>query len=158
MQVIICPLWPDNSMPILRDPKTCMKWCVGRRELRGRTHFPQYCAGIGYVVSRGLVPMLYNASLSTPFFWIDDVYVTGLLAKKLPVSPTFVDVLEHFSAHDDVAVQQYNDRAKRVTYWYVHAKDENNYWTLWRSLMKRLNETQRTMINADVLERWAPSD
>lgn len=154
-QVIICPLWPDNRMPILRDPKTCMKWCVRNRDLRGRTHFPQYCAGIGYVISRRLVPMLYNASRSTPFFWIDDVYVTGLLTQKLSVKPTFVDVLSHFSAHDGRAVDQYTNLTQPMTYWYVHAKNENNFWTMWKSLMKRLTAQQRHMISADVVERWS---
>ena len=85
-------------MPILRDPRTCMKWCVKRSELRDRTRFPQYCAGIGYTLSSALLGLLYNASTTTPFFWIDDVYVTGLLAKKLPASVKYVDTGRHFTS------------------------------------------------------------
>jgi len=75
-----------------------MKWCVKRSELRGRTRFPQYCAGIGYTLSSALLGLLYNASTTTPFFWIDDVYVTGLLAKKLPASVKYVDTGRHFTS------------------------------------------------------------
>ena len=42
---IICPVWGEKSMPILRDRKNCLKWCVRKRDLPGQTHFPQYCAG-----------------------------------------------------------------------------------------------------------------
>ena len=35
-KMIVCPLWKSNSMPILRDPAKCMKWCVKYNEFPGR--------------------------------------------------------------------------------------------------------------------------
>jgi hypothetical protein len=151
--VIICPLWPENAMPILRDPKTCMKWCVKRSELKGRTHFPQYCAGIGYVVSRPLLPLLYNASRSTPFFWIDDVYVTGLLPKKLATKVVYVNTMEHFTAKQDLAVKQYESPDEPIKYFYVHAKDQAIFRRLWEALLKRLTGEQKKMLHSDVLAK-----
>lgn len=45
--------------------------------------YPQYCDGLGYIFSRDLVPAFYNLSLYTRTFWVDDVHITGTLAKNL---------------------------------------------------------------------------
>ena len=155
MQVIICPLWPENTMPILRDPKTCMKWCVKRNEMRGRTRFPQYCAGIGFIVSAPLLPLLYNASKSTPFFWIDDVYVTGLLTKKLPAGVAYVDTRKHFTSKEDLAIEQYQNSSTPVLYYYVHSKNAEKFTRLWKLTIDRLTTTQRRMINDAVISHWS---
>lgn len=155
MQVIICPLWVENTMPILRDPRTCMKWCVKRSELRGRTRFPQYCAGIGYIVSSPLLALLYNASLSTPFFWIDDVYVTGLLTKKLPAGVTYVDTGKHFTTKEDVAIRQFENRTEPIQYYYVHSRNEEKFTKLWKMTIQRLRSDQRQMISDNVLSHWS---
>jgi len=153
--VIICPLWPENSMPILRDPKTCMKWCVKQTELRGRTRFPQYCAGIGYIVSTPLLPLLYNASKSTPFFWIDDVYVTGLLAKKLPAGVKYVDTGKHFTTKEDVALKQYENYSEPIRYYFIHSNHEEKFMKLWTLMIKRLSTEQQQMINMTVVNHWS---
>ena len=142
-------------MPILRDPRTCMKWCVKRNELRGRTRFPQYCAGIGYIVSSPLLALLYNASLSTPFFWIDDVYVTGLLAKKLPSAVTYVDTGKHFTSKEDVALRQYENRTLPIQYYFVHSRNVGQFNKLWKMAIQRLTSEQQRMISDKVLSRWS---
>jgi len=131
-----------------------MKWCVKESELRGRTRFPQYCAGIGYIVSSPLVPLLYNASKSTPFFWIDDVYVTGLLAKKLPAGVKYVDTGKHFTTKEDVAIAQYRSRSERVQYYFVHSKMGEKFSTLWRLAIERLTAEQKSLVNEGIIDRW----
>ncbi|KAI0215132.1 Beta-1,3-galactosyltransferase 1, partial [Lamellibrachia satsuma] len=80
---IMCPLWKANSMPILRDPAKCMKWCVKFTEFPGRQYFPQYCAGLAVLMTREIVAELYRTAVKTPFFWIDDVFLTGIVSAKL---------------------------------------------------------------------------
>lgn len=43
----------------------------------------KYCAGLAFAISRDLVSKMYDQSLVTPFFWVDDAYVTGLLTANL---------------------------------------------------------------------------
>jgi len=131
-----------------------MKWCVKRSELRGRTRFPQYCAGIGYIVSSLLLAQLYNASRSTPFFWIDDVYVTGLLVKKLPAGVKFVDVGSHFTANENVALKQYENFWEPITYYYVHSGTAEKFTRLWTMAVRRLTSEQRRTVSDKVLARW----
>lgn len=40
-------------------------------------------SGSGYIVTRPLIDKLYNQTFETPFFWIDDIYITGLLVERL---------------------------------------------------------------------------
>jgi len=149
-QVIICPLWLEGQQPILRDPKTCMKWCVDPKDMEGQTFYPQYCAGIGYIVSQPVIPLLYNASRSTPFFWIDDVYVTGLLVKKLTTKIDFVNVRNRFTAAWNTVIENYNS-TNPLEYYFGHAPVKTTMMTLWKLLLKRLTDEQKQMINVDAL-------
>lgn len=81
-ELIVCHMYSENSMPILRDPKTCLKWCIEKDEFPGRNSYPAYCAGLFYLTTYNVINAMYKASLRTPFFWIDDVYITGLLMGK----------------------------------------------------------------------------
>lgn len=52
------------------------------------TSYPKYCAGLGYVMSRAVVKRLYQASLITPDFFIEDVFITGICRQKANVKLT----------------------------------------------------------------------
>lgn len=147
--VIMCSLWQNNSMPILRDRKTCMKWCVRRRELPGLRFFPQYCAGIAFVLSRQIVTHLYAASRSTPFFWIDDVYVTGLLTKKVPDAIDYVDMHTRMTLREELALDTYRNRTLPLTYDVVHVHERPNFVALWNCLLDRLTAEQKLTLRHD---------
>ncbi|KAI0234284.1 Beta-1,3-galactosyltransferase 1, partial [Lamellibrachia satsuma] len=74
-RLIACVAYNEGSMPILRYPRKCYKWCIKYWELIGRSHYPQYCSGLAFLLSREMVSEMYAASLKTPFFWVDDAYV-----------------------------------------------------------------------------------
>ncbi|ESN90695.1 hypothetical protein HELRODRAFT_134296, partial [Helobdella robusta] len=82
-RTILCPLWGENTMPILRDPQKCGGYCVKEEDFPGQKFFPQYCAGVGYCFSASLAKELYEVSQKTESFWIEDVYTTGVLVPKL---------------------------------------------------------------------------
>ena len=60
------------------------KWYVPISEYPDKD-YPPYCEGFAYIMSPDLALPLYNASLYTNYFWVDDVYVTGILAKQLGI-------------------------------------------------------------------------
>ena len=49
------------------------------------TKYPDFCRGFTYLVSTHWLPELYKATESERFLWLDDVYVTGILAEKASV-------------------------------------------------------------------------
>ncbi|KAK6167996.1 hypothetical protein SNE40_021908 [Patella caerulea] len=59
------------------------KWAVSKDLLVGYTHFPYpFCHGMVMIYSGDTIPLLYRASYTVSFFWLDDVFVTGMLANK----------------------------------------------------------------------------
>ncbi|CAH8839259.1 unnamed protein product [Trichobilharzia szidati] len=60
------------------------KWEITNKEFSDNV-FPTYCEGFGYVMDMKLAPYLYWCSMFTSPIWIDDVYVTGILAENLGI-------------------------------------------------------------------------
>ncbi|KAK6170309.1 hypothetical protein SNE40_018727 [Patella caerulea] len=56
------------------------KWSVPFNILKGFKYYPyEFCTGFVLIMSADIIPDLYRASFKVPFFWLDDVYVTGML-------------------------------------------------------------------------------
>ena len=93
---LMCFKW--NGMTIMRKfpgkIDRCIRWCVPDHVFPGETHYPSYCAGLGYVISTVLISELYDISKSTPYFHVDDVFVTGLLVRRAS-SFTWIDLLDN---------------------------------------------------------------
>lgn len=62
------------------------KWYTPKT-LFGERVYPNYLSGTGYVISGDMVPRLYSAALATPFFHLEDIFVTGICARRLRVKP-----------------------------------------------------------------------
>ncbi|XP_021358224.1 beta-1,3-galactosyltransferase 1-like [Mizuhopecten yessoensis] len=69
----------QSSIPI-RDPAS--KWHTPLSMYK-EAQYPAYLSGTSYVISGDIVSKLYNASLSIPFFWLEDVFITGLCRRKI---------------------------------------------------------------------------
>jgi len=65
-------------MPVLRvDPK----WAVSKTDFADNV-YPPYCSGIAFVLSLDVVLALSRVASRVPFFWVDDVYLTGILPAR----------------------------------------------------------------------------
>ncbi|ESN94126.1 hypothetical protein HELRODRAFT_123616, partial [Helobdella robusta] len=73
---IVCFVW--DSMPVMRESK----WKVEVEDYPDDL-YPRYCSGSAFIVTSDLAQKLYNTSHYVPFFWVDDVYLTGFIPKKL---------------------------------------------------------------------------
>jgi len=81
-EFIFCPT--HDGMGIIRDPAS--KWYasyedVSKEEAPGNI-YPAYCTGWIYILNPGTAKKLAEVAQTTKFFWIDDAWVTGILAKK----------------------------------------------------------------------------
>ncbi|XP_031619998.1 beta-1,3-galactosyltransferase 5 isoform X2 [Contarinia nasturtii] len=63
------------------------KWRVSTKEFSGR-YYPNYCPGFSIIYSSDVVLRLYKEAQQTPYFWIDDVHITGTLAQHLNLNIT----------------------------------------------------------------------
>ncbi|PSN35141.1 hypothetical protein C0J52_26270 [Blattella germanica] len=78
--LIMCRLWV--KVPVQRQG---YKWTVSRTEFEPDV-FPNYCSGTAILYSSDVAHMLYREAQKAPYFWVDDVHVTGVLAGKLNLS------------------------------------------------------------------------
>ncbi len=68
----------------IRDPYN--KW-VAPKYMFGEKLYPNYLSGTAYALSRHTAELLLKAALDTPIFHLEDVYITGILARKIGVRP-----------------------------------------------------------------------
>lgn len=61
------------------------KWKVSPSELSAN-RYPPYCQGAMWILPTDQIPKLLEAAASVNFLWVDDAYITGLLATHANIS------------------------------------------------------------------------
>ncbi|XP_053697604.1 beta-1,3-galactosyltransferase 5 [Sabethes cyaneus] len=74
------------------------KWFVSKAEY-ARDSYPPYLSGWLYITNQWTARKLVLQSESVPFFWIDDTYITGILAERAQVKLTNLN--KWFSANSE---------------------------------------------------------
>lgn len=60
------------------------KWFVSWEEYSLET-YPSYLSGWYYIISPMVATLIYNEAKYYPYFWIDDIFVTGILTNALGI-------------------------------------------------------------------------
>ncbi|XP_046573948.1 beta-1,3-galactosyltransferase 5-like [Haliotis rubra] len=120
---LYCELYYDG----LTRREKLSKWYVKRRDYPF-DNYPTYCSGMAYLMSPDVARELYKASENTRFYWVDDVYVTGILALK--VNPTFRPMVEH---HDWRQMKNYYRRHMNQ---FMFLLGTRLWETLWKATLK----------------------
>lgn len=60
------------------------KWYTPQSVFKGSV-YPTYASGTAYLISRDVVEKLLKLTSKRPIFWLEDIYLTGILAKELDV-------------------------------------------------------------------------
>lgn len=90
-----------HAPPVKRSHRS--KWYVSFREYSA-DYYPSYCAGWGILMSPDVVFALYTQSPHEPYFWVDDVHVSGTLAHRAGISHS---EFNHLIDHSDELVQRW---------------------------------------------------
>ena len=69
------------------------KWQIPNYVFNG-SKYPSYLSGMGYVLSRGAAKCIFETALKTPFFPMEDIYITGFVAQECGVNR-----LDHIGFH-----------------------------------------------------------
>ncbi|XP_055700689.1 beta-1,3-galactosyltransferase 5-like isoform X2 [Phlebotomus papatasi] len=75
---ILCVI--NGGQPVVREKNT--KWYVSPEEFPNDT-YPVYCSGCGVLLTTDVARKLHKAAESTPYLFVDDVYVLGILREKI---------------------------------------------------------------------------
>ena len=67
--------------------------------------YPTFLSGSSYLMSEAVVRRLYKASLITPIFHLEDVYITGFVADKIDLNRTHNPLFFYLSNEDQCSLR-----------------------------------------------------
>ncbi|XP_037514825.1 beta-1,3-galactosyltransferase 5 [Rhipicephalus sanguineus] len=92
LETIHCAIMPPVYLKPMRSKKS--KWFVTEEEYDNDI-YPPFCSGAAYLMKASVLALLGKATGSVPFFWVDDVYATGLL--RMAQNVTLVNITRMYS-------------------------------------------------------------
>lgn len=110
------------------------KWRVSFKEYPGR-YYPTYCSGWGIIMSPDVVFRLYLLSSKVPYFWVDDVHISGTLASKVGI--THLDFTEKLALTAIDINKWLNSKEVMRPYLFGHPdSDADTIFALWNRTMQ----------------------
>ncbi|XP_067684193.1 beta-1,3-galactosyltransferase 5-like [Haliotis asinina] len=108
--------------------------------------YPPYCEGMAYITSVDEVKALCKASEDMKFYWVDDTFVTGILARKAGLSH------RHLTAqHNYVKSGRVHHTPFQSVLFFLEYKD----WpSLWQKVVKMKNIFNGTLKGDAVSEQY----
>ena len=99
------------------------KWKVFKKEY-SKKMYPPYCLGPFWLVPTRILPNLLHAALNSKFLWVDDVYLTGILAKSANIS--------HIKMRNiHISFRKKKEKYKMIA-WLSTKKDDRVQW--WKEI------------------------
>ena len=120
---VFCNKVHQDTMLIIRDKTS--KWYVSDQFYKGRSVYPHtYCSGFVVFISTDLIPALYQAVFTAPFFWVDDFYLFGLLPSRLGYVRHGSFAKNLTFAHEE-ALKCYQTFKRKCKFLVMEARDEH---------------------------------
>ena len=120
-------------MPVVRNKKS--KWYVSIAEYVRRL-YPDYCSGTAYAFSTNVAAGLFARATRTPLFWLEDVFVTGLLRRAQTIALVAHARFERWG-HNDTEPCHFKHRL--IT---AHEIPRRRMEDVWQQLQQPMNCTQ----------------
>ena len=138
-----CRRYLQNKKPISRELSS--KWTVDQSEFRNLSHFPiTHCNGFFLIMTPDLIRPLLEAARITPFFWVDDIYLYGMLPYTVG-DVNFVDIEDHVALNYTKGYECLKTNGTSCRYYCindnvmvsnVYKRDENYFRSLWHLLTR----------------------
>ncbi|XP_037779390.1 beta-1,3-galactosyltransferase 5-like [Penaeus monodon] len=106
------------------------RWAVSHDDFRN-DEYPVFCSGAAWVLPTRHLSGLLRASQTAPFLWVDDVYITGILARHAGVTHLGTGYKAKHIQPSDVG---------DVMVWY-NVKEDRKKW--WRKLTRFYMKTSK---------------
>lgn len=120
------------------------KWKVAYSDYE-RSVYPPYCAGFFIIYSPDVVFDLYEKAQSSRYFWIDDVHITGFMARKAKINIFSIEeVILGRSDLANVIKNNYNFNSFVVGPPNLYAEEINS---VWKAVTNSKNLTTMSAIN-----------
>ncbi|KAK7097019.1 beta-1,3-galactosyltransferase 1-like [Littorina saxatilis] len=141
-RTIACHVRPKDTSPIARKSS---KWTVQEYEFRGFRYFPfQYCNGYVVIITPDIVKAMYQAAYTTPFFWVDDVYLYGMLPAKVG-KVTYVNIRGNLTLHMPTGLKCFG---KPICNLFASSVwKESAFHQMWQLLLANISPSVKPVIN-----------
>ena len=148
-KTILCNHIRPGTMLIIRDKKS--KWYVKENEFKGQRFYPRYCSGFFVMITNDAIPAIYKSAFITPFFWVDDVYLYGLLPSK--VQGITYTGLKHntFNLGPGNALNCYKNASKVCNYLVVGASRQDHVTQIWKYMTEQYQQTLHEITDSNTL-------
>ena len=132
---ILCNHILPYTMPIIRDKRS--KWYVAANEFKGQNNYPEYCSGFFVMITNDVIPAIYRAAFKTPFFWIDDVYLYGLLPGKYN-DITYTSIGHKvFTLIPNKAIHCFRNTSRTCEYLVTGTYSTNHFKEIWKYMTQQ---------------------
>ena len=126
-KTILCNVW--TKMKVIRDEKS--KWYLSKDDFKPN-YFGNYCSGSAFLLTNELARDMYNASKYIKFFWVDDYYVSGQLARA--ANAEYYRFNEFYSIRATSVEQKFKDSNTLI---FGHtSKQKNIFYTIWNHIFQ----------------------
>ena len=144
---IMCHLRPQGTSPIMREKS---KWQVHVDHFKNMTHYPvPYCNGYFVLISSDIIRQLYRASYLTPFFWVDDVYLYGLLPQKIG-NVTFTSITVNLTLHQETGMKCYTGNTT-CKYLASYAEKQGYMESMWFAALRMFKNIAEKIVVKELL-------
>jgi hypothetical protein len=145
---LMCNFYGDRRMAVVRNPKS--KWYLSRDDYPF-DRFGSYCSGSAYIFTGKLAKQMFRYSFYIKYIFIDDYYVTGLLARAAKASYYKFNSL--FSLSTKKVMENFlKEQSEYITF--GHMKHDKNIIDsmiiLWSNMVK--NQLKKNQLNRNVNE------
>lgn len=123
------------------------RWTVNTDEFRGRMFYPKYCSGFAVLMGTDTIRAFYQAAHITPSFWVDDVYLFGLLPNMAKIS--------HRALNHNVSLSRGQcERSYKTDDQYLvacTASQTTQFMYYWRRSVETLRSPLKELVNDDII-------
>uniref|UniRef100_A0A8D8C8B2 Hexosyltransferase n=1 Tax=Culex pipiens TaxID=7175 RepID=A0A8D8C8B2_CULPI len=120
------------NAPVKRTHRS--KWFVSIPEYRNK-YYPNHCPGYSILYSPDVAYQLYREAMRQPYFWIDDVHVTGTIAQRINVTITPTDTMLLNRTQKDAIVEGRANATDQLFFFTTPDLREGEIRKLWRAVM-----------------------
>lgn len=139
--------WLRNNELAIRTYRS--KWRVSFDEYPDK-RYPPYCPGWAVLYSQDILFLLYRAAQNSSYFWIDDVFITGMLFQSIGNAKTryqHTDLLPYMLTKYDQNEIVYKNPNYNLKPGFIFSRPDlneteirrlNNFTMIYNSIQKRL--------------------
>lgn len=125
-KTVMCLVW--NRMHVQREKKN--KWFLSQDDF-AKDSFSPYCSGSAYIFTGDLPKIMYDTSWYIKFLWVDDYFITGILAEA--VNATLVSFNSLYIVNSGLVESRFQSKTTSYKTVFGHIPNAiNKMYKLWK--------------------------